>query len=471
MDFLIFFLTVFFPSLYLISSLWKWVSSRTRHCYILDYECYVPGDDRIVTTEFSGEIIKRNQNLRLSDYKFLLRAIVSAGIGERTYAPRNILLGKEESPTVADSVSEMDEFFHVSVDRILKRSKISPSEIDVLVLNVAMLATVPSLSARIINYYKMREDVKVYNLSAMGCSASLISIDVVRNIFRVSDGMTALVVTSESLSPNWYSGKHRSMMLANCLFRSGGSVILLTNKRNMASMAKLKLKCLVRTHHGARDESYGCCLQTNDEDGHLGFFLGKELPIVATRCLVDNLRTIAPQILPLTETLRFLLLLAFTKLTKLKSKWSPPPAAAASNTTKKATVDFKTGVDHFCIHTGGKAVIDAIGNNLGLSEYDVEPARMTLHRFGNTSACSLWYVLGYMEAKKRIKKGDRVLMLSFGSGFKCNSCLWEAVRDLGDANAWEDCVDEYPVSNLINPFMDKYGWINGEDDATFVKPE
>ncbi|KAL8141397.1 hypothetical protein V2J09_007418 [Rumex salicifolius] len=474
MDSLILFLLSILPTLCIISLLWKKVSSTSfQTCYILDYECFKPADDRKVTTEFSGEIIKRNKYLGLSDYKFLLRAIVSAGIGEHTYAPRNILLAKEESPALPDSISEMDEFLHVSVDRLLRRSNLSPSEIDILVLNVSMLATVPSLSSRIINHYKMREDVKVYNLSGMGCSASLISIDVVRSVFSAVGDLTALVVTSESLSPNWYSGKNRSMFLANCLFRSGGCAILLTNKGSLAWKAKLKLKCLVRTHHGAKDESYGCCIQTNDEEGRLGFHLGKELPRSATRCLSDNLRSIAPKILPLTELLRFILVLALKKL--LNFRWSAKEGGVGGGTGATAApsskIDFTTGVDHFCIHTGGKAVIDGIGDSLRLDEYDLEPARMTLHRFGNTSASSLWYVLAYMEAKKRLRRRDRVLMLSFGAGFKCNSCLWEVVRDLEDVNAWEDCVDQYPINNLISPYMDKYGWIHNEDEATFKYPE
>ncbi|KAH8520438.1 hypothetical protein H0E87_001758 [Populus deltoides] len=417
---------IFYP----LFMLWRRIDrKRDRECYILDYECHKPTDDRKLDTECSGQVILRNKNLGLNEYKFLLRAIVSSGIGEQTYGPRIIFNGQEENPTLQDLISEMEEFFHDSIGKLLARSGIAPKEIDVLVVNVSMQSVVPSLPAMIINHYKLREDVKVFNLTGMGCSASLISVNIVQNIFKTYKNAYALVVTSESLSPNWYAGSDRSMILANCLFRSGGCAILLTNKRALKHRAMLKLKCLVRTHHGARDESYDCCHQREDDQGRSGFHLDRSLPKVATRALVDNLREIAPKILP-------------------------------------------TGVDHFCIHTGGKAVIDGIGVSLDLTEHDLEPARMTLHRFGNTSASSLWYVLGYMEAKRRLKKGDRVLMMSFGAGFKCNSCLWEVLRDLGDAgNAWTDCIDSYPPNSLTNPFLEKYGWINNEDDpCTFAFP-
>ncbi|KAJ4725898.1 3-ketoacyl-CoA synthase [Melia azedarach] len=451
------------PIFYLSFVIWKWIDEkRDQECYILDYQCYKPADDRMVGTEFCGEVIKRNKNLGLNEYKFLLKAIVSSGIGEETYAPRIMFSGREESPTLQDGILEMEEFFQDSIEKILARSGISPKQIDVLVVNVSMLAAVPSLSARIINHYKMREDIKVYNLTGMGCSASLISVDIVRNIFKTYKNKYALVVTSESLSPNWYSGNDRSMILSNCLFRSGGGVILLSNKRALRHLAMFKLKCLVRTHHGARDESYGCCLQTEDDQGRLGFHLGKNLPKAATRSFVDNLRVISPKILPIRELLRFAVVTFVRKMSKSSPKGE-----------KKAGINFRTGVDHFCLHTGGKAVIDGIGFSLDLTEYDLEPARMTLHRFGNTSASSLWYVLAYMEAKRRLKKGDRVLMISFGAGFKCNSCMWEVVRDLeGNAgNVWKDSIDSYPPQSLANPFMEKYGWIQNEDISTFKIPE
>jgi len=461
-----------FLALYICFLIWKlFDQKRDQECYILDYQCYKPTQDRMLGTEFCGKIIRRTENLGLNEYKFLLKAIVSCGIGEQTYAPRNVIEGREASPTLNDGISEMEEFFDDSIAKLLARSALSPSEIDVLVVNISMFTSVPSLSSLIINRYKMRHDVKVYNITGMGCSASLISLDIVKNIFKSQRNKLALLVTSESLSPNWYPGSNRSMILANCLFRTGGCAILLTNKRSLKNKSILKLKCLVRTHHGARDDSYNCCLKKEDEYGTVGFYLSKTLPLVATRAFVENLRVISPKILPVRELLRFLVVSLFKKL-KIASFCSSKSSSGGGTKTTKSPLNFKTGVDHFCLHTGGKAVIDGIGKSLDLSEYDLEPARMTLHRFGNTSAGSLWYVLGYMEAKKRLKKGDRVFMISFGAGFKCNSCLWEVMKDVGDANVWEDCIDDYPPESLINPFMEKFGWLNEVEDATnFELPE
>ncbi|XVF68679.1 hypothetical protein PTKIN_Ptkin11bG0020500 [Pterospermum kingtungense] len=454
------------PILHLFFTIWKWVNDkRDQECYILDYQCYKPTDDRKCGTEFCGEVIARNKNLGLNEYKFLLKAIVSSGIGEQTYAPRIMFSGREETPVLEDGIIEMEEFFHDSIGKLLSRAGVSPHEIDILVVNVSMLSTLPSLSSRIINHYKMRQDIKVFNLTGMGCSASLISLDIVKNVFKSYKNKYALLVTSECLSPNWYAGNDRSMILANCLFRSGGCAILLTNKKSLKHKAMFKLKCLVRTHHGARDESYDCCIQREDDRGRMGFHLGKNLPKAATRSFIDNLRVISPKILPVRELVRFMVV-SFLK------KWTKRGATKrTSQGPIKSGVDFRTGVDHFCIHTGGKAVIEGIGVSLDLTEYDLEPARMTLHRFGNTSAGSLWYVLAYMEAKKRLKKGDKVLMISFGAGFKCNSCLWEVVRDLEDGNAWKDEIDKYPPKSLANPYMKKYGWIQNEDISTFKIPE
>lgn len=80
----------------------------------------------------------------------------------------------------------------------------------------------------------------------------------------------------------------------------------------------------------------------------------------------------------------------------------------------------------------------------------MEPALVTLHRFGNQSSSSLWYELAYLEAKERVKKGDKVWQLGMGSGPKCTSLVWKCVRPIvGEAQKgpWDDCIDSYP--NLV----------------------
>jgi hypothetical protein len=43
--------------------------------------------------------------------------------------------------------------------------------------------------------------------------------------------------------------------------------------------------------------------------------------------------------------------------------------------------DFKRGIDHWCIHAGGRAVVDGVGENLKLGERQIEPSRATLYKW------------------------------------------------------------------------------------------
>merc|ERR1712048_392288 len=90
--------------------------------------------------------------------------------------------------------------------------------------------------------------------------------------------------------------------------------------------------------------------------------------------------------------------------------------------------DFTKAVDHFCIHAGGRAVIDGVQKSLNLEERHMEASKKTLEDWGNTSSSSIWYEAEWVERFGNLQVGQRLLQISFGSGFKCNSAVWRTLN-------------------------------------------
>lgn len=104
---------------------------------------------------------------------------------------------------------------------------------------------------------------------------------------------------------------------------------------------------------------------------------GSQLMAVVGDALKTNMTTLGPIVLPYSEQIKFLWNLARRKYLGAKIKPYVP--------------DFKKAFQHFCIHAGGRAIIDGLEQNLQLEPRHVEPSRATLYRYGNTSSSSIWY--------------------------------------------------------------------------------
>lgn len=345
-----------------------------------------------------------------------------SGLGDETYLPETIM----RRDPVTNMSAARDEALMVicgSVEAILKATGVRPQDIDILIVNCSLFNPTPSLSAMVVNKFKMRSNVMTYNLGGMGCSAGVISIGLAQQLLQVFPRSRALVISTENITQNWYFGNNKSMLIPNCLFRIGCSAIMLSNRRSDRFRAKYELQHVVRTHMGQDDAHYGCVYQKEDDEGNHGIHLSKELMKIAGGSLKANITTLGPLVLPLSEQILFFIALVTRKLGfKMVKPYIP---------------DFKLAFEHFCIHTGGRGVIDAIEKQLVLSPDIVAPSRETLHRYGNISSSSIWYVLANIETKRGVRKGDRVWQIAFGSGFKCNSAVWRALRDIQDRHsAW-----------------------------------
>ncbi|GFP98423.1 3-ketoacyl-coa synthase 4 [Phtheirospermum japonicum] len=424
--------SVIICSAFLVFGSTVYIMTRPRPVYLVDYSCYRPPDALKAPYDRFMKHSRLTGDFDESSLEFQRKILERSGLGDETYVPEAMHFIPPR-PSMRAAREEAEQVMFGALDSLFANTRINPKQIGVLVVNCSLFNPTPSLSAMIVNKYKLRGNIRSFNLGGMGCSAGVIAVDLAKDMLQVHRNTYAVVVSTENITQNWYFGNKKSMLIPNCLFRVGGSALLLSNKSKDRRRAKYKLVHVVRTHKGADDKAFNCVYQEQDAAGKTGVSLSKDLMAIAGGALKTNITTLGPLVLPISEQLLFFATLVIKKLVKKKVKPYIP--------------DFKLAFDHFCIHAGGRAVIDELEKNLQLLPSHVEASRMTLHRFGNTSSSSIWYELAYIEAKGRMRRGHRVWQIAFGSGFKCNSAVWEALRGVKSAEngPWADCIDSYPV--------------------------
>jgi 3-ketoacyl-CoA synthase len=406
--------------------------SRPQPVYLVDFSCFKPEDERKMSMERFMDTTRRAGVFDEKSVEFQRKIMERSGLGDETYLPPAIQ-SQPPNPCMKEARLEAEMVMFGALDELFLKSGLKPKDIGILVVNCSLFSPTPSLSSMIVNHYKMRGNVVSLNLGGMGCSAGVIAINLAKDLLQVYRNSYAIVVSMENITLNWYLGNDRSKLVSNCIFRMGGAAMLLSNKRKERRRAKYELVHVVRTHKGADEKCYSCIFQEEDENRRLGVSLSRDLMGVAGDALKANITTLGPLVLPLSEQILFFATLIGRKVFNMKLKPYIP--------------DFKLAFNHFCIHAGGRAVLDEVEKNLQLSEWHMEPSRMTLYRFGNTSSSSPWYELAYTEAKGRVKQGDRVWQIAFGSGFKCNSAVWQALRTVKppSISPWADCIQSFPV--------------------------
>ncbi|KAK8514924.1 hypothetical protein V6N13_121870 [Hibiscus sabdariffa] len=87
-----------------------------------------------------AQMVLRNKNLGIEQYKFMLQALVNAGIGEETYGPRTVIAGTEGSPHLADALSEIEDVVFGTLDNLFTKTGVPPTEIDVLIVTVSTVS-------------------------------------------------------------------------------------------------------------------------------------------------------------------------------------------------------------------------------------------------------------------------------------------------------------------------------------------
>lgn len=226
--------------------IWIW-RGRTRHEEIFQIFLFELRNEEVLLTP-NTILEKGESNTPLIPFSYTFPCIRS-GLGEETCLPPAIHF-IPPTPTMESARGEAELVIFSLMDSLFDKTGTKPKDIDILIVNCSLFSPTPSLSAMVVNKYKMRSNIRTFNLSGMGCSAGVISIDLAHDLLQFQPNLNALVVSTEIITPNYYQGKERSMLLPNCLFRMGGAAILLSNRRSDRWRAKYRLLHVVRTHKG-----------------------------------------------------------------------------------------------------------------------------------------------------------------------------------------------------------------------------
>lgn len=224
-----------------VISIFFYLSSRPKPVFLLNYACYKPPAHRKCSYHVAESFVLQNKNFTQETLDFMRNIYLKSGLSDDTYAPP-FIFGNDNVPTLQYAIQEAEEGMFSSIDALLSKTLMDPSCIDIVIVTCGGFSPSPSLSSLIVNHYKLKPDVKTYNLSGMGCASGVLSMDFAARVLQSSQKVqNVLVVITENITLNWYTGDNRSMLVTNCIFRVGCTAALLTNDPSFRRVAKLEL--------------------------------------------------------------------------------------------------------------------------------------------------------------------------------------------------------------------------------------
>ena len=163
-----------------------YIASLPRRVALVDFACYKPPSHLEMP---SWRALGTARALPVfDDYSVMFQEKVAerSGLGDRTALPPS-LINFPPTQSMKYARMEAERVIFTTLDNLFAKTGIKPQDVGVLVVNCSLFCPTPSLSAMIVNKYKMRKDIQSYNLGGMGCSAGLISVKLARDLLQVGD--------------------------------------------------------------------------------------------------------------------------------------------------------------------------------------------------------------------------------------------------------------------------------------------
>jgi 3-ketoacyl-CoA synthase len=152
-------LIVFLGTLYFMS--------RPRKVYLMNFACYKPEEEQMCTREIFMKRSGLTGSFSEENLAFQKKIVERSGLGQKTYLLEAVLQ-VPPNPCMAEARKEAEAVMFGAIDELLGKTGVKAKDIGILVVNCILFNPTPSLSAMIVNHYKLRGNILSYNLGGMG---------------------------------------------------------------------------------------------------------------------------------------------------------------------------------------------------------------------------------------------------------------------------------------------------------------
>ncbi len=310
-------------------------------------------------------------------------------LGLGTYVPQKVLSNEELERMVetsdkwirertgicerriaeSESVSEMGA---KAAKAAIEDAKVDLSQVDCLILASASPEYIFPATACLIQKELGLKDIPAFDVQAV-CTGFNYALTVASSFVEAGMYRYVLVIGAEKMSA-FLDWEDRTTCI---LFGDGAGAVLVGPVENDFGI-------------------FSSCLKANGEGSNLLFIPAGGSKLPASQDTVKNRQH-------------------FIKMNGREVfKWAVRVISEVSReAVEKAGITFED-VDYFIPHQANKRIIDAVAKNLKISPHKVV---VNIERFGNTSTASIPLALNDLRSSGKLRKGDVLLLTSFGAGF------------------------------------------------------
>jgi predicted naringenin-chalcone synthase len=264
-----------------------------------------------------------------------------------------------------------------AAERAMESAEVTSRDIDAVIISTCTGYLCPGLSSYVSERLGLDRDVLALDLVGQGCGAALPNMRTGEALVAGRRARHVLSICVEICSAAMYLDDDAGVLISACLFGDGaGAAILSAEPGPRGRTIEWKAGGSLLSAED-REE-----LRFEKRGGMLCNVLSPQVPALAGK----HVETVMHEVLAGAEADR-------------------------------------ADINAWILHAGGREILAAVQDRLGITEHDTRWSAAVLHNYGNVSSPCVYFVLD--AALKEQAPGGLWYMSSFGAGFSCHGALLE----------------------------------------------